>query len=362
MKKIFLMLSGALLLSACSNDDTGMLSPSNADRDWFALEDSTDPLDHARYELYKDFGISVYYTDVLGIEERGINAYGDPIIHTEMLDPFYNVTSLATGYAYKLSKDRDALLAAVQKLRADIIPGMIPNRYPRAILLVNELSLTDLSDVTTLMNVYEGERTVIISEIDQLASMTEQQYADYSQGVISTIWFNYAMRNHGTEMSEFFAVSENTWPANQLVGDMSRGIYGQLMASPSTWAPIVGTARFWRANWMCFGFLSPATGTTPTQFSQFVPPMSMVNVPGVYTNYKVPSQIDDAIAYIKAVNTHATVELFDAWWKALPENTASTSATPHADYPAGNVWGDLLTAKYKIMSSVIQQIKTETAQ
>ena len=50
MKKAIYAAVAALLVAGCGKDKD--LSPSGLDRNWFAVEDSSDPVDHLRYEIY----------------------------------------------------------------------------------------------------------------------------------------------------------------------------------------------------------------------------------------------------------------------------------------------------------------------
>ena len=49
MKKAIYAAVAALLVAGCGKDKD--LSPSGLDRNWFAVEDSSDPVDHLRYRL-----------------------------------------------------------------------------------------------------------------------------------------------------------------------------------------------------------------------------------------------------------------------------------------------------------------------
>ena len=56
---------GLAFFTACSNDDED-LTPSYADQNWYKLEDSDEPADHAFYELFRIYGVPVFITTPLG--------------------------------------------------------------------------------------------------------------------------------------------------------------------------------------------------------------------------------------------------------------------------------------------------------
>ena len=64
MKKAIYAAVAALLVAGCGKDKD--LSPSGLDRNWFAVEDSSDPVDHLRYEIYSQTGIALFRNDTIG--------------------------------------------------------------------------------------------------------------------------------------------------------------------------------------------------------------------------------------------------------------------------------------------------------
>ena len=142
MKRIFLILLTVAFLYNCSNDENGTLSPTYKDIDWFAIADSDDEVDHLRHEIWRDYGISIYYSDTIGTQFRGIDHYGDSIIHHEILKINYTIEGgeLVTE-TYELSKNRNSIKNGVLFIKNEVIPRMVPAAYPRSVLLVEYLVL-----------------------------------------------------------------------------------------------------------------------------------------------------------------------------------------------------------------------------
>ena len=61
MKKnnVIYILFLSVLFMACDKEDH--LTPSNVGKDWFTLEDSNDPVDHAIYQFYTETGLSLIH-------------------------------------------------------------------------------------------------------------------------------------------------------------------------------------------------------------------------------------------------------------------------------------------------------------
>ena len=79
MRNYILLILVCFLTIRC-NSDENELTPSRADRDWFAIEDSDDPVGHELYLLYEKYNLPVFVNDTIGQEDRGVDYYGNPIV------------------------------------------------------------------------------------------------------------------------------------------------------------------------------------------------------------------------------------------------------------------------------------------
>jgi hypothetical protein len=317
--KIYITLL-AFLVAACGGDDNATLESSYLDKDWLAITDSADPLDHARYEVYHDKGISIYYTDTLGKEFRYINAYGDSIIHFEKLDPFYSVTGVDASTTYILSKNRDDLYNGVLFVKENVLPILPTAFYPRNILLVNELTLNVFETEDRgrrFGNVYDGYRTLIISNVGRLDDMTPDERAMLAAEIAATVWYGHA-QHLLLEMQEFFRVSEAQW----ISAPQRPSVYYTLIST--------GSADIYRPHWHAYGFLA----SSPNMPGQLRPNPS---VPGEYSMYYTPSREEDAIAFFTTFFFY-TSEAFDAMY-------------------AGVTGYNLLRQKFDIIRDIVELIK-----
>ncbi|MDR0766052.1 MAG: hypothetical protein LBF09_03825 [Odoribacteraceae bacterium] len=310
-----------ILLAACHSDDEGLLSPSLLDKDWLRVEDSTDPLDRARYEIYREHGISIFYSDTLGKLFRGINVYGDSIIHVEKLDPFYSVTGQDASTTYALSKNRDDLLDGVRFFKENILPTLLPAFYPGTVLLVGELTLNAFNTEDRGKrpgNVYNGYRTMILSNVGNVGNMSGDERRALTEDIAAATWYKYASARHAVSLELFFAVSE--------------ALYTPQPSQPSVYFMMIssGVTVNYKPHWYQYGFLESG----PSMPGQLAPNPS---VPGEYTRYYTPTRDEDAIMFFRAV-FHYTPEEFDAEY--------------------GDVNGhELLRQKYDMIHAIVSTIK-----
>ena len=82
MKKLLYVVV-ALLFAACSKEDD--LTPTGLVKDWMAIQPGEGAWNEMAYEIYRDYGCSVFKNDTIGREFRGLDANGDSIIYYETL-------------------------------------------------------------------------------------------------------------------------------------------------------------------------------------------------------------------------------------------------------------------------------------
>ena len=59
-----------LLIWGCDKEDD--LTPSGHEKEWMIIEDSDDPLDKLRYEIFRDYGVPTYYNATSGVRSEWI--------------------------------------------------------------------------------------------------------------------------------------------------------------------------------------------------------------------------------------------------------------------------------------------------
>ena len=93
MKKLILLYSMMLFLfGACSDEDN--LTPTEI-KNWFEIveKENMDVVDQKIYDIYKKFGVGIFYNDTLGMEDRGRrDSVGNIIYYYEVLNLSFDMT------------------------------------------------------------------------------------------------------------------------------------------------------------------------------------------------------------------------------------------------------------------------------
>ena len=157
------------LLTACSEDETTF---PDYEKDWFQLEDSSDPAQHAAYEFFKQYSIPIFFNDTIGTQQR-VDVFGNEYTFYKTLtlnaaigggqssygDAFYNTFTYA---------DRSVIPDAIQYLRTQLMPTIPTFLHIHSILLVE--AINGSSD-----DVYVGLNTLVITKASLLASYQADQ-------------------------------------------------------------------------------------------------------------------------------------------------------------------------------------------
>ena len=155
----------SVLFTACDKEDH--LTPSNVGRDWFTIEDSNDPVDHAIYQFYTETGIPVFYNDTIG-EETRFDHWGNSYTHYEILQ--FGSSSLGGTEtpnpfsSYELCPKED-VVDGLEFLREEIVPVLPESIKITSFLLLK--SLTPWNPAVVSNEAFKGLNTVLISRVSE---------------------------------------------------------------------------------------------------------------------------------------------------------------------------------------------------
>lgn len=195
---------GMFLLGSCYKESD--ISPSYMDRNWYILEDSENPLDHQRYLVYKEYGIPIFYKDTIGVQERGVDAFGEPVIYYEVIDPDYTIETMYKKTTFELSDQEDALIEGVKFIKDRVIPELIsPVLYPRCFLLVKKVTLSNLSSYEG--NCFRGMMTTLVSHVEKLKDMSDAELNRLAVEVVGEQIGAYLADSCIVELESFINVS-----------------------------------------------------------------------------------------------------------------------------------------------------------
>lgn len=135
----------ALALSSCSKEEK--LEPSYKDKDWYVIEDKAgDELQHQRHLLYKDHGVSMFFTDTLGSVERN-NYKGDKVTVYQIFRIGYMLNASSNGtYGFKFlpqpSETHTERLDMLNFIRSEVIEKLPKKYMMKKVLAVNSFTIS----------------------------------------------------------------------------------------------------------------------------------------------------------------------------------------------------------------------------
>lgn len=285
MKKILLLCFVAILFVGCETDDD--LTPSRLDLNWFVLEDSSNPIDHHRYEIYKKFGIPIYYNDTIGSMDRiGVDGVYGP--YYEKLQVFFypgTVKPAPALHSFKLvaNEDISKIDPILTFLETEIIPAIHNKVYVPSLFLVSEL-VTPTSN-----NSYKGLNTLTIGKALLFNTMTDDEKRVFKGGVISGMLASgIAIKNVEWLEENFYNL---TYKVNPLLNKLCYSTTKRLFLY-SLYKGIVPTVPSANMRLTDFGFIAALRVGDPAE-----------------DNSQVPDKNLDVSSYIQALFAYSAEEL-----------------------------------------------------
>lgn len=222
MKKICkLLLAGAALLtlSACSEEETEF---SDYEKDWFVLEDSSDPAGHAAYEFYTKYKVPVFFNDTIGTQQR-VDAFGHEYTYYKTLSLNYELGGQSSSASEPyLSKDtwvycdKSAVPGAISFLDREIMPYIPKSMHIHSILLMENIySMSEGNDV------YLGMNTLVISKASALASNDEAAAKKLRTTVLCAL-----IKKNITSNEEYAGALETFYGVSSSLDTESYKVYG----------------------------------------------------------------------------------------------------------------------------------------
>ncbi len=128
-----MMIGGLFLLlfcAACGNDEA---EPSRMEKDWYVIEydPNAGEVDQLIYEIYKETGFAIFYSDTLGTQTR-YDQGGNPYVYYELFRPGYLLSEgeRASTITYTMERDEKRLKEMVELLRDYAFkPFMAPGNF-----------------------------------------------------------------------------------------------------------------------------------------------------------------------------------------------------------------------------------------
>ncbi|MFR3330387.1 MAG: hypothetical protein ACLTSL_09550 [Odoribacter splanchnicus] len=217
--KIYRLLLLALifcLFISCNKDDEDVFATESSP-DWYEIKDKPGELNQLLYQIYKDYGLTIFVNDTLGVEERGLDAYGNKIVHTQLFDPGYYVWGTYKDIGnISLSHDNTSLLKAVNAIKDVYLPVCPKDMYPRSILLVDTVNTVfeyQYVMYNTECFVYSSSiRGYVVGKLNAIKQMSDIELRHWVGQIIAPKCVEWILSNYETdEIDEFYDISNDAY-------------------------------------------------------------------------------------------------------------------------------------------------------
>lgn len=299
MKRYYIYIVLLFLAVGCSKET--LLEPSLKDRNWFEIiDDANDPVKHKTYQIYKETGTPVFYNDLLGIEDRGVDSNGNPLIFEKRLDINYTIAgSTVTSIEKKFTLlDNEAdIMAGLDFVQNNFINSVPEKFFIHSIFLVDSLYEQQYAGgQKKTSNCHKGLNTFVIANVKKLSSMSEQEKSLFNDKLLTYLAINQLANSNITDMEKFQKVSYD--PINAWY------YYGMNVQKPR----YPGFKCLPPDRWEVYGFLD----YNRTKYSNVETESDIQN-----WQYVLPAKEEDIEAYIAAALSTSEDE-FNAKYSSYP--------------------------------------------
>lgn len=219
IQRFFFGIIALLLLLGCKKEE-GLFKTEVSDLYVFRPDDSS-PLKKRVYELYRDYGVAVFFKDTVGAYFVRNDVKGNPVYRTERLDlgwtfTAYKNSTFIVDPIIQLDEQLEALNYVEKYLKSISKP-----LYPFSILLVRRLDEKSSSgDVTTFKSgdAVNYFRTLMMT--DKLASTDT---ATHFKEIVKKI-IRVKLDGFPDELNKFGAISKSDWYGGKKYSDLDKTV------------------------------------------------------------------------------------------------------------------------------------------
>ncbi len=202
------------MLASCQKEDA-----LESRIDYFNLyeitDDPTDSIQHMRYELYKNYNVSVYFTDTVGKYLLKYDIYGEPVYEYELLDlnwEFSSNSSEDRKIEYRFLTDDDKKMNALHFVEKFVV-NCVQSLRPLSMLLTDSLIVFEESKSEgELMQELHNFRTIAWGGVADLSEEEQNELIDETYRVL----VKAKIQNYTSFITQFQLVSDKyyntSWP------------------------------------------------------------------------------------------------------------------------------------------------------
>lgn len=168
MKK-FAYLLALLVMTACGSESPIIPEIDHAN-EFIVQDNAKDPVQHARYMIFKEFGIPVYFNDTLAVRVKGTDYDGTQRKRYETIDLNWTFSGYDQGvkYSYVYLKHPEEQMKALAFVRKFLSASPKPLR-PFSIMVADTLTKTSKNKVERPIY-HVGFRTLVFAQIKDINS------------------------------------------------------------------------------------------------------------------------------------------------------------------------------------------------
>lgn len=202
------MAAAVATAASCSSEEK-LDSPVDLVDYYSVTDDPNDPVQHRRYEIYKEFNVPVFFNDTIAGRQVGTDIYGRPINRYETVDlnwSFDNYNSgIKYGYEYiESDDDKLGMLDVVEKYLQNCSRSM----RPYSILAVKKFHMDPEPEGGVPDYYFVGFRTLVLHGSDRLLAATDVN--SISKTIINNMVLDKVKANK-TVVARFASVSDPSW-------------------------------------------------------------------------------------------------------------------------------------------------------
>lgn len=219
MKHIHWLYGAVVLLmfaTACTEEEE-KLTPTGYERDWTIITEPKDgnPMEQLRYEIYRDFGVSTYYNDTIGREER-TDILETPYTYYEILKVYYNPGYAKPGGYFDLFDDPQAISLSLEGFRDYFLHYFNEPNKLHNYLFVDSLWDTEQQNVKEMLWFYQGYTTDVIRVKPGYDSFTEEEKKSYFEQLLIYHCSGKMMSGNNRDWTTaFFELSQSLMPKRE---------------------------------------------------------------------------------------------------------------------------------------------------
>lgn len=212
MKQIGLYMLLICLIWACQKEDK--ITPNIGYENLYTIhDDPNDSIQHKRYELYKKYGVPIYFNDTIGKVFVKLDINGDSVFHHETLDLNWTFSgSNAGSVTYQVTRIKDPGLMMKSLRFAEIfLERCQPALYPYALWLTDKCYQLSSEGVIE-KDIISRYRNLMFSWIDRLKKEDmPDKSIEYRNEVVKLKVQNYenALKSFNIVVDE--SMYEKTW-------------------------------------------------------------------------------------------------------------------------------------------------------